>query len=52
MKCRKCGARMRKRTIEPYGLKRPITVYECTSALCEYDEDEYQWRRRFHEHHR
>jgi hypothetical protein len=47
MKCRKCGAKMRKRTIAPYGIKEPVTVYTCVSALCEYDEDDdpRRWRR-------
>jgi hypothetical protein len=40
MQCPKSGAKMRKRTFEPYGITEPITVYRCVSALCEYDEDD------------
>ena len=45
MNCRKCQQPMRKRVIEPFGINRPVTLYECTSALCEHDEDEYPGRR-------
>jgi hypothetical protein len=49
MKCHKCGAKLHKRVIEPFGIKEPVTVYECRSALCEYDEDDdpRRWRRRW-----
>jgi hypothetical protein len=49
MKCYKCGQQMHKRIIEPFGIKVPVTLYECRNALCAHDEDEYPWRRRFHE---
>jgi hypothetical protein len=51
MKCYKCGARMRRRVIEPFGAKQPVTLYECRSALCEDDEDDeprYRGRRSGH----
>jgi hypothetical protein len=31
---------MRKRTIEPFGHKGPVEVYECRNVFCEYDEDD------------
>ena len=48
MNCRKCKQPMKKRVIEPFGIDRPVTRYECRSALCEHDEEEYPDRRRWH----
>ena len=38
--CIRCGAKKHKRIIEPFGINRPVMIYECRNAWCEYNEDD------------
>lgn len=49
MKCPKCKREMQERKIEPFALGRVVTLYECRNVLCEYDEEQMEYRRRWFE---